>query len=385
MFRTPLPPSTSCPRSRGRSCAGLRFVLVCLLLMGLCWGGDAGRPTPTGRDPLAIIQPPVSKSTTDAREVLVRAFEEWVLATTGREFSEIAAKDMALSSELIRNTGWRVYGMHWPKNKFRELLLGVAEKFPWLRGSLSIGWRIMARWEMLEPSVPHTPLPEQVLHSLITIFGAWGWKTVMLCVWLAYYALLRPGELCTLIRSDLMLPSDYDGSCVLVCLRSPKQRGGPVRKQYARVDRCDIHPFFIQMLESWSPGERLWPASAATFGRRLQAGLAVLLRTPALFTLGSLRAGGATALFMRFREDLPRLMWRGRWREVRTLSHYVQELVAAKITTNMSAEERERAEGLAALAFWVLEDLQAAEVRRRGAREQRQRWDRRFGMEPGRR
>ena len=90
-------------------------------------------------------------------------------------------------------------------------------------------------------------------------------------------------------------------------------------------------------------------------------------------------------MFMRFREDLPRLMWRGRWREARTLSHYVQELVAAKLTTNMSAEERERAEGLAALAFWVLEDLQAAEDRRRGAREQRQRWDRRFGMEPGRR
>ena len=84
----------------------------------------------------------------------------------------------------------------------------------------------------------------------------------------------------------------------------------------------------------------IWPSSAPTLGRRFRKILGRLVPLPATFSLGSLRAGGATFLFGEFDEDLQRLAWRGRWRQINTLAHYVQELAASRIGMAWSSSVR---------------------------------------------
>ena len=62
---------------------------------------------------------------------------------------------------------------------------------------------------------------------------------------------------------------------------------------------------------------------------------------PVLVLPSGLRTGGATFAFQSSGEDLPRLLWKGRWRDVRMLGIYVQELGAAMIRMRLGAAEEE--------------------------------------------
>ena len=90
---------------------------------------------------------------------------------------------------------------------------------------------------------------------------------------------------------------------------------------------------------------------------RLQRALGQLIPHPERFTLGWLRSGGATHLFQRWHEDVPRLRWRGRWRVVTTLAHYIQELTAVSISTDWPAGVREVIEWASELCIPSLDDL----------------------------
>ena len=105
----------------------------------------------------------MSARTATARGLAVQAFELWVKQQMGIDFAEITRGDQATLMATVRAAGFNAYEQRWPKNRFRDLLLGIAEMYPWIRPSLSAGWRIVSRWEQLEPSVPHTPLPLQML------------------------------------------------------------------------------------------------------------------------------------------------------------------------------------------------------------------------------
>ena len=276
-----------------------------------------------------------------SRKVLVASFEAWIKRQVEEPFSRISSTDPMLTTTLLRNFGLKAYSENWTKNQFRDLLLGLGEKFPWVRPTLTAGWRLVSRWEMLEPSTPHTPIPEMWLHAALAICAAWEWHRTMLCLWLGFYALLRPGELCTLVRTDFLLPGDHEGLDILIRIRAPKRRAGGAKKEYSKIESVDIHPYFLFELNKLRDGEPLWPASPATLCRRFRLACRKICARPALFTLGSLRAGGATALFRRWNENLTKLQWRGRWTSVLTLAHYVQELTAARVTIGMGRAQKE--------------------------------------------
>ena len=168
--------------------------------------------------------------------------------------------------------------------------------------------------------------------------------------------MLRPGEACALTREHFLLPHEHGGLDVMIRVRSPKRSRG-ARREFTRVEAVDTHPWFLCVLSGLRPGSRLWPASQNALVRRLRLSLSYLTPRPGLFTLGSLRAGGATALFSRWHEDVARLQWRGRWRDGRSLPHYVQELIAARITSALRGPELVKIQQVAALIGAVLDQV----------------------------
>ena len=71
------------------------------------------------------------------------------------------------------------------------------------------------------------------------------------------------------------------------------------------------------------------------------------------FGLASLRAGGATRLYLSGL-DLPRIQYRGRWLNERTVSIYIQEAVCALAVTVLPVEQREYLRLLVAEARFTL-------------------------------
>ena len=89
------------------------------------------------------------------RERLLKIFKQW-LATQAPEGMRMLARDQALFSDLFRSYGYATFDSQWPVGDLKDSLLAIAEEMPWMRPSLTSGWRVVQRWEELEPSTPHT-------------------------------------------------------------------------------------------------------------------------------------------------------------------------------------------------------------------------------------
>ena len=71
-----------------------------------------------------------------------------------------------------------------------------------------------------------------------------------------------------------------------------------------------------------------------SLSRSLQEALTSLEIPPGLFTLGGLRAGGATHHYL-VCQNVPVLQRRGRWQSSRSLDHYIQEAAVVLSTLNI--------------------------------------------------
>ena len=342
-------------RSHSPTCAGcgwpslLRIVLVCCLVGGV----GAPRPPRQGvRDPRALAAPPVQDGTARKRTNLLILFEAWLSeASEMQSLETLARADVPTLSQMLREFGFFVFSGGWTRNQYVELVLAMADRFEWLRPQLGAAWRLVQRWEQLEPSEVHTPVPLPVLRGLVTAAISWGWLRVGALLMIGFWGLLRPIELCSLRRCDVLLPGEHSGGqALLIRISAPKRgRGRGARKQYSKVDETEGLQFVCRWLNTRGPEDRLWTGSPATFSKRFGALATALVGSQVRFTPAGLRAGGATTLFQLWGEDLPRIQWRGRWRDVRTLPHYLQELQAAEIMSHLAGRAAQKVITLSAL------------------------------------
>ena len=218
--RTEVTRSTPCRLAAGPSFAGCRWLLAWLLLASCCWGAGASRPPRKGRVVEAIRQPAVGTATARARDAPMLASRQFLEDTLEMTYEKFVRGDQALITQTVRKCVWHAYANNWSNLRFRDLLVEISEEIPWLRPCLTAGWRVVARWEELVPSVPRTPLPETLFHAALSILLAWGWLQTLVTLWLGYYGLLRLRELCSLKRTEVLMP-DGNHDEMLIRIRSP--------------------------------------------------------------------------------------------------------------------------------------------------------------------
>ena len=184
-------------------------------------------------------------------------------------------------------------------------------------------------WKDIEPYDFRSPVPLEVALAL----AGWaisqqrlGFAAFVLASW---HLLLRPGEALSALAGDFWL-----GCPGIMRVRNPKIKWP--RTQHVLVE-C---PLVSGLLWHWQRSRSECPGPRPLFGytqltlQRCWEEALVALRLPALvgnwsstpelrLTAGGLRAGGATAHYLRF-QALDALQWRGRWRSAATLEHYIQ-------------------------------------------------------------
>ena len=191
-------------------------------------------------------------------------------------------------------------------------------------------------------------MPWPMLQALVVTMLAWGWWRLALTSLLGFFAMLRPIELLQLSKNSFVTPIDHGlGKVLLILLPSTKSRTRGPKQQYVRLDEPMVIDFVKRLLPKLLPSERIWPGSMSQFRRHWHLVVGHLTTLPKLVYPSSLRPGGASYLFQLWGEDLPRLQWRGRWVHQRTLSHYIQELGAVHVLTQVPMAQRVRLQQLA--------------------------------------
>ena len=202
-------------------------------------------------------------------------------------------------------------------------------------------------------------MPLGILLAVLSAALAWGWAAEAALFGLAWAGLLRPGEVLSARRIDLILPRDAAPGTkhALLVIRNPKTRGRAARHQSARVDPADV----IELLDAVFgklPGHALlWPQSGATLRRRLeqiQERLGLVEAGKPAFDLSSFRPGGATwALNATENSELVRR--RGRWLSLRVMDIYLQEVVAITFLPSLEPSTRECVDSLASQFTAILQ------------------------------
>ena len=273
------------------------------------------------RSPVLLVADRVVRPATRSnREKLSSAFDVWLQESHGTSLRALldSAGDVSekVAGHLV-NYGQALFRGGHPYYKYSETINAVAALKPSIRRNLTYAWDLAFAWLTEEPHCHHKAMPLGILLAVLSAALAWGWAAEAALFELAWAGLLRPGEVLSARRSDLILPRDAAPGTrhALLVIRNPKTRGRAARHQSARIDPTDI----IELLDAVfgnQPGHTLlWQQSAATLRRRLeqiQARLGLVEAGKPAFDLSSFRPGGATwALNTTENSELVRR--RGRW------------------------------------------------------------------------
>ena len=225
---------------------------------------------------------------------------------------------------------------------------------PRLRKCLSTAWSRLSSWRLERPVQLRVPMPLPILNAAFVyalhlgftadVCRAALWIPLAVCLRIGYFGLLRPVEIDQLTRQHLALPADAAlgiGQRWVCTVVDPKNRLFAGRLQFAIVDDTCTLEWTAWLLRGVPAAWRLFPGTQASFAALFRE-LFERMRLGGLgFTPASLRAGGATNMFLDG-VSIDRLKFQGRWRALGTLEHYIQEAVSCLILCRLEPNEAAR-------------------------------------------
>jgi len=309
-------------------------------------------------------------ATRSRRADLIDAFETWLRGQRGLELTQAVSEPRSLDQALAVY-GQVLYDRQAPQSHFPELLNGLRNRYRHLDHQLGEAWAVRTVWQRLEPGQSRAPVPESLAQAMVSVALIWGWLPLGALIALAFEGALRPGDVLGLERRDLRFPNERGGGSrdTFIVLRHSKtaQTYG-ARYQHVRVSCPGVRALLWAAFGDWATHAALFQrhgtpsqrehALAWRFERLCQA-LDVPYGELRGVTFSGLRAGGTTAMF-EATGDLALVRWRGRWDNMRTLEHYVQELPYWDFFPRLPAATRARVFALARLLPALLARLDGA-------------------------
>jgi hypothetical protein len=225
---------------------------------------------------------------------------------------------------------------------------------PRLRKLLPTAWVRIGAWKLQRPIRLRVPLPLPLLqamfitalqHGFVTdVARAHLWLPFAVCLRLGFFALLRPVEIAQLSREFLALPADAIlgfGQRIVCTICDPKNRAAAGRLQFSIAsDPCCIA--WVSWLCARLPSTwRIYTGTQIQFANMFRELVGILGLDGCGFTPASLRAGGATHMFMDG-TPIDRLKFLGRWRALQSLEHYIQEAISCLVLCRLEQREADK-------------------------------------------
>ncbi len=231
----------------------------------------------------------------------------------------------------------------------RHAVLAIHHRFPLLRPFMRQSWDSVKSWEQLAPVNLRTPIPPLVfscmfIYALLMGFQCTGptardWITFAVGLRCCFEGLLRPGEFCALTSWCVAVPAGRLHGLVrngMMTVVNGKNRRIFGRIQIALLDEGIGLRWLTWLTRGMNPGTRLFHGGTAKFRRLFAVATRALGVESLKLNPASLRAGGATHLFVSGAYDIGRIQYRGRWGSLSTLQHYLQEASASLVLLRLS-------------------------------------------------
>ena len=122
---------------------------------------------------------------------------------------------------------------------------------------------------------------------------------------------------------------------MVLVIDDPKNAEQMGRQQVVTIRDPICIRWLVWICEGLPQDALVFPGGVVSYNRRLRLLLSLMGMHNFSLTMGSLRAGGTTHLFMDG-VDIMRLRVWGRWRSFATLDHYVQEASSVRLLSSMS-------------------------------------------------
>ena len=289
---------------------------------------------------LADAETSPSSSYQQRRKRAFCAFNAWCFSTFEAECSRLACSSLLLACAL-RGFGLWLYAAGAPRHWLTDAINFVGARWPKWRAVLGPAWQVNRAWVKAEPGRLRVVIPASLLRTMFGVSLLWGWTRFAGLLLLGFCGMLRPDEFLSASRRDLVLPSDRleaFGDTFFRIAEAKTRRF--MRRQHARISDSEVVKFFELSFGPLGRDEPLAPYGASSFRSRWNAVL-IQLGVPSQLaasgpTPGSLRGSGATEFYLRTK-DVPRIAWRGR----ETLEHYLQEVAAQLLLTDLPLTARQ--------------------------------------------
>eukprot|EP00438_Fugacium_kawagutii_P013582 Skav223043 [mRNA] locus=scaffold1069:163813:168437:+ [translate_table: standard] len=205
-----------------------------------------------------------------------------------------------------------------------DTIAGLQDHDPRLRGHFPASWRLLKAWSMAEIPNRAPPLPERVLLAMV------GWAIFKeehlfgLSLLLAFYGLLRTGELYDVTTSALTMDSVHSVAVLPLGLTKGGKRTGAAESVTVQV--VDLLRRLWQWKNSTPRVNRLVP-SIYKWRQLFNQCLESLEIADFGFRPYSLRRGGATFWFQKH-GSFDKLLVQGRWQAAKAARVYLNEGLA---------------------------------------------------------
>jgi hypothetical protein len=230
-------------------------------------------------------------------------------------------------------------------------ILGVQHVHRGMRGKLRAAWDSISSWQLGTSGKHRVPIPEDVLEALSNLAFLMGliydvaqaqyWLPLGILLRAGFYGMMRPGELYALTSDGVAHASGRVRKTrhgAILTIRDPKNRRAMGRQQFCLIDDELTCRWLAWVTEDLPSGVKIFPGTGQK-ARSLLAHLLDLLQLGRVgFSLGSLRAGGATARYVADR-NIPALRFQGRWRGDRSLEPYLQEAMCEMVAAELGPSE----------------------------------------------
>jgi hypothetical protein len=248
------------------------------------------------------------------------------------------------------------FSLDHPMYVVESALLSFTRTYWWTKRAVGPAWKLMRAWRLREPIEMRNPASPQDLKAVMSTFLAWGYGAAAIAIWLCFHAMLRPQELLSLRRRDLVFLYEEMGrigrTLALVKIAKPKTRRIGPRVQHVICEEKRLVIILKEYVQFFGEDDILFPWTRASLLMLLYQAQATI-GIPRAFPTSGLRAGGTTYLWIISRNfQLVRL--RGRWVDPRTLEHYIQEAAYFMGETRGDVEACYRVTTLARMASYLM-------------------------------
>ena len=236
-----------------------------------------------------------SAATNDIELRAIASFRRWLHDLGIQTPLEVFVMVPTLLSVLVNRFGSDVYKQGFPRGLFVFLLNALKKERAGLHIHLVPAWRLVTKWQLVEPTKHRVPLPEALYKAMVVISILQGRFRFAGCMIVGFLAKMRPSELCSGQRRDLILPEDVleeESEAAYLRVGMPKSRWSGPKVQHGKVlGKLEVHTLFC-IFGSLGQDEVLFPGTMGMFRSRWDLALNLIGVEKSLqVTPGGIRGG----------------------------------------------------------------------------------------------